>query len=61
VPVSTVYGEETSSIHPGRDTLRFFKLMLRYWGRRLAGGKGRVKAQVAARRDFPLAASGEAD
>ncbi|MBV9127556.1 MAG: glycosyltransferase family 2 protein [Verrucomicrobia bacterium] len=34
VPVSTVYGEETSSIHPLRDTGRFFKLMGRYWLRR---------------------------
>ncbi len=61
VPVSTVYGEETSSIHPVRDTLRFFKLMLRYWGRRLAGGKGRVKTEALARGDFPLAAGGEAE
>lgn len=35
VPVSTVYGEETSSIHPVRDTARFFKLMGRYWAKRL--------------------------
>jgi hypothetical protein len=35
--------------------------MLRYWGRRLAGGKARVKAQALARREFPLAPSGEAD
>jgi glycosyltransferase involved in cell wall biosynthesis len=39
VPVSTVYGEETSSIHPVRDTLRFFRLMGRYWWKRLLGGK----------------------
>jgi len=29
VPVSTVYGDEVSKIHPVRDTLRFFKLMRR--------------------------------
>jgi glycosyltransferase involved in cell wall biosynthesis len=30
VPVSTVYGEEKSKIHPVRDTIRFFKLLRRY-------------------------------
>ncbi|MGI8820234.1 MAG: glycosyltransferase family 2 protein [Chthoniobacterales bacterium] len=30
VPISTVYGDEVSSIHPVRDTLRFVKLMHRY-------------------------------
>jgi glycosyltransferase involved in cell wall biosynthesis len=30
VPISTVYSDEVSSIHPLRDTLRFFKLMRRY-------------------------------
>jgi glycosyltransferase involved in cell wall biosynthesis len=30
VPVSTVYGEEISKIHPVRDTIRFFKLLSRY-------------------------------
>jgi len=30
VPISTVYSDEASSIHPARDTLRFFKLMWRY-------------------------------
>jgi glycosyltransferase involved in cell wall biosynthesis len=29
VPVSTIYGEEKSKIHPVRDTLRFFKLLRR--------------------------------
>ena len=29
VPVSTVYGDEISKIHPVRDTLRFIKLMRR--------------------------------
>lgn len=30
VPISTVYSDEISSIHPVRDTIRFFKLMRRY-------------------------------
>ena len=30
VPITTVYCDEVSSIHPVRDTLRFFKLMQRY-------------------------------
>lgn len=30
VPVTTVYSDEVSSIHPIRDTIRFFKLMQRY-------------------------------
>ena len=30
VPISTVYGDEVSSIHPIRDTIRFLKLMRRY-------------------------------
>jgi len=30
VPVSTVYSDEVSSIHPLRDTIRFLKLMRRY-------------------------------
>jgi len=30
VPISTVYSDEVSSIHPIRDTIRFFKLMRRY-------------------------------
>jgi len=29
VPVSTVYGDEKSKIHPVRDTIRFFRLMRR--------------------------------
>jgi hypothetical protein len=29
VPITTVYGEEVSKIHPLRDTVRFFKLMRR--------------------------------
>jgi len=30
VPISTVYGDEVSSIHPVKDTLRFVKLMRRW-------------------------------
>ncbi|MDQ3414965.1 MAG: glycosyltransferase family 2 protein [Verrucomicrobiota bacterium] len=30
VPISTIYCDEVSSIHPVRDTVRFFKLMRRY-------------------------------
>jgi glycosyltransferase involved in cell wall biosynthesis len=30
VPISTIYSDEVSSIHPLRDTIRFFKLMRRY-------------------------------
>jgi glycosyltransferase involved in cell wall biosynthesis len=35
VPISTVYSDEVSSIHPVRDTVRFFNLMQRY--RKLSG------------------------
>jgi glycosyltransferase involved in cell wall biosynthesis len=30
VPITTVYSDEVSSIHPARDAIRFFKLMRRY-------------------------------
>ncbi len=30
VPISTVYSDEVSSIHPMQDSIRFFKLMRRY-------------------------------
>jgi glycosyltransferase involved in cell wall biosynthesis len=30
VPVSTIYGEEKSKIHPMRDSIRFFQLISRY-------------------------------
>ena len=30
VPISTIYSDEVSSIHPVRDTLRFLRLMRRY-------------------------------
>jgi len=33
VPVSTVYSNEVSKIHPVKDTIRFFKLMSRYRGK----------------------------
>ncbi len=39
VPVSTVYGDETSSIHPVRDTIRFFSMVWRLsWQRRAGAG-----------------------
>ena len=33
VPVETIYGDEVSSIHPGRDTIRFLKMWFRnfFW------------------------------
>jgi glycosyltransferase involved in cell wall biosynthesis len=31
VPVSTIYGDEKSKIHPVRDTLRFVRLLRRHW------------------------------
>ena len=30
VPITTIYSDEVSSIHPVRDTLRFFRLIRRY-------------------------------
>jgi hypothetical protein len=30
LPITTVYSDEVSSIHPVRDTIRFFKPMRRY-------------------------------
>jgi hypothetical protein len=30
IPITTVYTDQVSKIHPGRDALRFFKLMRRY-------------------------------
>ena len=30
VPITTVYSDEVSKIHPARDTIRFFKMMRRY-------------------------------
>jgi hypothetical protein len=30
VPISTVYTDQVSKIHPVRDALRFFKMMRRY-------------------------------
>ena len=42
VPVSTIYGEEKSKIHPLRDSIRFFKLISRYkplpWREEQEGG-----------------------
>ena len=39
VPITTVYSDEVSKIHPLRDTLRFSKLMWRY--RKLPHDAGR--------------------
>ena len=30
VPVSTIYGDEVSKIHPVRDTVRFYQMMARF-------------------------------
>ena len=30
VPITTIYTDQVSKIHPGRDALRFFKMMRRY-------------------------------
>lgn len=48
VPISTVYGDEVSSIHPVRDAVRFLKLMTRYWIRRWRDKSGSVAAKGAA-------------
>ena len=45
VPVSTVYADEVSKIHPIRDTLRFFKLMSRYAGRPLAEARRQAEGE----------------
>lgn len=50
VPVSTVYGDEVSSIHPGRDTARFLRLMGRYFLRRMGGERRRLLISAAATR-----------
>ena len=36
VPITTVYTDQVSKIHPGRDSLRFFKMMRRYSDSQLA-------------------------
>ena len=54
IPISTVYGDETSSIHPLRDARRFLALMGRYWCKRL-GGRSRGTEPRAER--FPSAPS----
>jgi glycosyltransferase involved in cell wall biosynthesis len=41
VPITTVYGEEKSKIHPVRDTRRFLKLLGKYKGM----GKGKSKIE----------------
>ena len=37
VPISTIYSDEVSSIHPVRDTIGFFRLMRRYESSRARG------------------------
>jgi len=44
VPISTIYSDEVSSIHPLRDTMRFFKLMRRY-EKQAAGGATAVSSE----------------
>ena len=34
IPIQSVYGGETSSVHPLKDTLRFFKFLFQYLTRR---------------------------
>ena len=41
VPISTIYGDEKSKIHPVRDTIKFFKLLARYRGTRGRGKRGK--------------------
>lgn len=38
VPVATLYGTETSKIHPVKDTFRFFAMLRQYRRKRKAGG-----------------------
>jgi glycosyltransferase involved in cell wall biosynthesis len=47
VPISTVYSDEVSSIHPVRDTLRFIKLMQRQ--RKVPRPQPAVNAQTSSR------------
>lgn len=46
VRVSTIYGDETSKIHPAADTIRFFGMLLRY---RLEQRRRRADARPQAR------------
>ena len=39
VPVSTIYGDEKSKIHPVRDTIRFFRMLLHFRAERRAAGR----------------------
>ncbi len=49
VPVSTIYGDEKSKIHPVRDTLRFFQLMARLKREAVTAPSLPVLRQVSAR------------
>jgi len=44
VPISTIYGDEVSKIHPVRDTLRFYEMMARF-KREAAPGTGASQSQ----------------
>jgi hypothetical protein len=37
VPVTTIYGDERSKIHPVKDTVRFFRMLRRYQRRPSSG------------------------
>ncbi len=50
VPISTVYRDETSSIRPARDAVRFFKLIWRYTGRAAHSPAGPALREAAAAR-----------
>ena len=43
VPIRTIYGDEVSSIHPGRDTLRWAMLLWGLWRRARARRKKRLR------------------
>ena len=43
VPIRTIYGDEVSSIHTGRDTLRWAKLLWGLWRRARARRKKRLR------------------
>ncbi len=49
VPVSTIYGDEKSKIHPIRDTRRFFKLMARIKREAITASAAPVMRQIPAR------------
>lgn len=42
VRISTIYGDEKSKIHPGRDTLRFLRMLWRFFAARRLGARRRA-------------------